>query len=86
MVLILPEAPSRRYCAEGATTAGLVSSIHHALSSGCDADLSRVTVRSLGSIVVIEGLIQSEDCIDRIMEIAEEIAGPGHVSLRLFRQ
>lgn len=86
MVLILPEAASRRYCPEGATTAGLVSSIQHALASGCDADLSRVTVRTLGSIVVIEGLIENEDCIDRIVEIAEDIAGNGHVSIRLFRQ
>lgn len=86
MVLILPEAASGKHSPAGSTTAGLRASIEHALAMGCNEDMSRVTVRILGSFVVIEGLISQEDCLDQIMEIAEDIAGKGMVSVRLFPQ
>ena len=86
MVLILPVSQPDRYCPPASTTAGLLASIRNALSAGCDEDMSRINVRILGSYVIIEGLVSSEDCVDTIREIAEDIAGKDYVSLRLFRQ
>ncbi len=53
---------------------------------GCDADMSRVTLRILGSYVIIEGLIPDYNCVQTIADIAEDIAGKGRVSIRLFQQ
>nr|WP_316654690.1 hypothetical protein [uncultured Gellertiella sp.] len=86
MVLILPEAHSHSHSADGSTTAGLLSSIQAALAMGCDADMSRVTLRILGSYVIIEGLIPDYNCVQTIADIAEDIAGKGRVSIRLFQQ
>ncbi|MBB4067193.1 hypothetical protein [Gellertiella hungarica] len=86
MVLILPEAQPEAYCPDGATASGLLASIRTALAAECEEDVSRVSIRILGSYVIIEGLVPDDDSVTRIRTIAEDIAGAGYVRLRLFRQ
>lgn len=86
MVLILPEMQSDTNGPQGAASSGLLASIETALRSECGGDAELVTVRVLGSYLILEGLVPSEECIGRIQMIAEDIAGPGTVHLRLFRQ
>lgn len=84
MVLIMPEMRSHARSRAGLTTAGLQASIRNILESGEQGDLSRLHVRILGSYVIIEGLVESEDSIPEIVALAEGVAGAGNVRLRVF--
>ncbi len=86
MVLILPEAHSNPYCPRGAASSGFLASIRAALQTSCGADADGVSIRILGSYVILEGLVPSDECVARLREVAEDIAGTGYVRLRLFRQ
>lgn len=86
MVLILPEAHTEFYSPAGATTSGLLASIRAALAMECSPEADSVSVRVLGTFVVLEGLVPDDDCIARIHAVAEDIAGTGKVRLCLFRQ
>jgi hypothetical protein len=84
MVLIMPEMRSHAHSPSGLTTAGLQASIRSVLESGDQGDLSRLHVRILGSYVIIEGLVESEESIPEIVALAEGVAGAGNVRLRVF--
>lgn len=86
MVLILPEALPDRYCPKGAAADGLVASVRAALHAECPDAAEGVTVRMAGSFIIVEGVVPDDGCIDRIRQIAEDIAGSANVSLCLFRQ
>ncbi len=85
MVLILPEARGYSHCPAGSTTAGLQASIRSVLENDFGDDLSRLSVRILGSYVIIEGLVESDVSMDEIVAVAEAIAGRGNVRLSVFR-
>lgn len=86
MVLILPETQPDPYGSQGAAASGLLASIETALRCECGEEAAHVTVRFLGGYVILEGLVPNEECLSRIRAIVEDIAGPGSVHLRLFRQ
>ena len=86
MVLILPEVQSEPFGPKGAAAAGLVAAIRAAVLAECGEEAEAVTVRLLGTYIILEGLVPNEDAVWRIRAIAEEIAGAGSVQARLFRQ
>lgn len=86
MVLILPETQPDPYGPQGAASSGLLASIETALRSECGEEAEHVTIRVLGGYIILEGLVPNEECLTRIRSIAEDIAGPGTVHVRLFRQ
>lgn len=86
MVLIMPEILPDQYGPKGASAEGLVASVRAALQAECAESVEGVSVRMLGSYVIIEGLVPDDDGISRIRAIAEDIAGSGRVRVCLFRQ
>lgn len=81
MILIPPDFGYRG--GEGADAYGLVASIKCALESGAPFETRNLCFRVLGQSVVIEGAIEMPGGSEYVRRIAEEIAGPNRIIIRI---
>jgi len=81
MVLILPEFDCRG--GEGADISGLVASIKRALNAEAFLETRNLTFRVLGNSVVIEGAVDLPGGADVVQRLAESLADPGRVIVRI---
>lgn len=81
MVLILPEFDCRG--GEGADISGLVASIKCALNAEAFLETRNLTFRVLGNSVVIEGAVDLPGGADVVQRLAESLADPGRVIVRI---
>ena len=80
MVLILPEFDCRG--GEGADISGLVALIKCALNAEA-LETRNLTFRVLGNSVVIEGAVDLPGGADVVQRLAESLADPGRVIVRI---
>lgn len=81
MVLIPPEFDGRR--GEGADISGLVAAIKCALNAEEAFETGNLNFRVLGNGIVIEGVIDLPGGDRHVRRIAEGIAGPSRVIIRI---
>ncbi len=81
MVLILPEFGCRG--GEGGDISGLVASIKCALNMEASLETKNLTFRVLGNSVVIEGAVDLPRGADLVQRLADNLAGPGRVIVRI---
>lgn len=83
MILIAPDGDRQYEHGRGAGAAGLLASIRCAVSSETTFNTERLCFRTLGNMVVIEGVLPDTDAAQIIRRIANEIAGEEHVIVRV---
>lgn len=81
MVLILPEFDCRG--GEGSDILGLVASIKCALNAEASLETRNPTFRVLGNSLVVEGAVDLPEGADFVQRLAEGLAGPGRVIVRI---
>lgn len=81
MILIPPKFDCRG--GEGSDASGLIASIRYALAAEAPFDTRGLCLRSLGTIVVIEGQVTEPDGDDFVRRVAEDIAGADRVVVRV---
>ncbi len=81
MVLILPEFNHRGR--EGSVISGLIAAIKSALNAQTSLETRNLTFRVLGNSVVIEGTVDLPGAADVVQSLAENLAGPGRIIVRV---
>ncbi|MBZ7927323.1 hypothetical protein LAC81_35880 (plasmid) [Ensifer adhaerens] len=81
MILIPPDFDCRG--GEGSDASGLIASIKYALAAEAPFDTQGLCFRALGNCVVIEGQVAEPDGDEFVRRVAEDIAGPDRVVVRV---
>ncbi|MGF6178660.1 hypothetical protein [Ensifer sp. 4252] len=83
MILIAPDGERHYEHGRGASAAALLASVRCAVSSETTINTERLCFRTLGDMVVIEGVLSDRNALETIRRIAKEIAGDEYVIVRL---
>lgn len=84
MILILPSSHPEVDARQPHCSASLAAAIRSALAFAEDIDATDISVTVLGSYVVLEGHVEEPCDLDRVICIAEAIAGKSFVKNRML--
>ncbi|MET4691088.1 hypothetical protein AB7M37_004725 [Sinorhizobium fredii] len=81
-MVLIPPYPRREPCS-GTDAMSLISSVRCVIAAEAPFDVTNLCYRVLGDNIVIEGTVAERVHARFVKRIAEDIAGEGHVILRL---